>query len=90
MTTRIPVCFSCNLQLESLSNQWFLDIIPGLDPKSLADLGEAARRDPDALPPRNLLEKTANWVYHGVTKIGGGNALFALKAGILSSETFPS
>ncbi|KAF8550186.1 hypothetical protein OG21DRAFT_1469052 [Imleria badia] len=60
------------------------DVIPGLDPTSLTDLGQAVRRDPDALPPRNLLEKTANWVYHTVKNIGGGNALFALKAGMLT------
>lgn len=49
------------------------------------DLGQAVRRDPDALPPRNALEKTTNWMYHSVKGIGGGNALYALKAGILTS-----
>lgn len=65
-----------------------LDIIPGLDPTSPIVLGQAIRRDPDALPPRNVLEKTINWMYHVVTGIGGGNVLFALKAGILTSETY--
>lgn len=65
-------------------------MIPGLDPTSLTDLGQAVRRDPDALPPRNALERTMNWLYHIATEIGGGNALFALKAGILTSETFRS
>lgn len=63
-------------------------MIPGLDRTSLTDLGQAVRRDPDALPPRNALEKTVNWMYHRTKEIGGGNALYALKAGILTSETF--
>ncbi|KAI9457691.1 hypothetical protein HD554DRAFT_2141770, partial [Boletus coccyginus] len=60
------------------------DTIPGLDPTPPPDLGQAVRRDPDALPPRNALEKTMNWMYHIANGIGGGNALFALKAGILT------
>ncbi|KAF8548399.1 hypothetical protein OG21DRAFT_1449193 [Imleria badia] len=59
-------------------------MIPGLDPTSMSDLGEAVRRDPDALPPRNALERTMNWLYHIAKAIGGGNVLFALKAGILT------
>ena len=49
------------------------------------DLGKAVRRDPDALPPRNALEKTMNWMYHMAKGMGGGNVLYALKAGILTS-----
>ncbi|KAI9457690.1 hypothetical protein HD554DRAFT_2141755 [Boletus coccyginus] len=60
------------------------DTIPGLDPTSLTDLGQAVRRDPDALPPGNALEKTMNWMYHVAKEMGGGNVLFALKAGILT------
>ena len=56
----------------------------------MTDLGQAVRRDPDALPPRNALERTVNWMYHIAKAIGGGNVLFALKAGILTSETFSS
>lgn len=68
----------------------YVDIIPGLDPTSLPDLGDAVKRDPDALPPRNVMEKTVNWVYQTAKGAGGGNALFALKAGILTSKTFSS
>ncbi|KAF9220310.1 hypothetical protein BS17DRAFT_739428 [Gyrodon lividus] len=62
------------------------EIIPGLDPSTMAmaDLGKAVRRDPDALPPRNALESVMNWLYRTVMGIGGGNALFALKAGVLT------
>ncbi|KAG9311166.1 hypothetical protein JVU11DRAFT_8233 [Chiua virens] len=60
------------------------DVIPGLDPASQTDLGDAVRRDPDVLPPRNALEKTVNWMYHTAKEIGSGNVLFALKAGILT------
>ncbi|KAF8123857.1 hypothetical protein EV363DRAFT_1587054 [Boletus edulis] len=60
------------------------DTILGLDQTSLTDLGQAVRRDPDALPPRNVLEKTVNWAYYTAKGIGGGNALYALKAGVLT------
>ncbi|KAF8121514.1 hypothetical protein EV363DRAFT_907034 [Boletus edulis] len=60
------------------------DMVPGMEPASLTDLGQAVRRDPDALPPRNALERSANWLYHLAKKIGGGNFLFALKAAILT------
>lgn len=89
--TRILVRFPCYLSVESRWNpSGFLDTIPGLEPASMADLGQAVRRDPDALPARNALEITANWVYYRVKGIGGGNALFALKAGVLTSEIFCS
>ncbi|KAJ7286108.1 hypothetical protein C8J57DRAFT_1431688 [Mycena rebaudengoi] len=48
------------------------------------DLGLARRRDPDALPPRNHLEWAMRLVYRSVSQIGGGNALFAVKAGALT------
>ncbi|KIK91214.1 hypothetical protein PAXRUDRAFT_150011 [Paxillus rubicundulus Ve08.2h10] len=60
------------------------EMIPGLDPLTMADLGQAVRRDPDALPPRNAFESVVNWLYRTITGIGGGNALFALKAGALT------
>ena len=64
-------------------------MIPGLDPTSLTDLGQAVGRDPDVLPPQNAMEEAVNWMYHIVKEIGGGNALFALKAAVLTSEIFP-
>ncbi|KIJ58894.1 hypothetical protein HYDPIDRAFT_51292, partial [Hydnomerulius pinastri MD-312] len=60
------------------------EMIPGIDPALMADLGQAVRRDPDALPPRNTLESVMNWLHRAVKGIGGGNALFAVKAGALT------
>ncbi|KAF9521875.1 hypothetical protein CPB83DRAFT_840925 [Crepidotus variabilis] len=48
------------------------------------DLGLAHRRDPDALPPRNIIEWVLNLVYRIVTGLGGGNSMFAIKAGMLT------
>lgn len=62
------------------------EIIQGIDPSTLTDLGQAVRRDPDALPPRNALESVMNWMYRAALGIGGGNALFAIKAGLLTGE----
>lgn len=45
----------------------------------------ASRRNPDALPPRNLFEKVMASVHDLLAALSGGNALFALKAGTLTS-----
>jgi hypothetical protein len=42
------------------------------------------RRDPDALPPTNFVERFVNALYMIFTSFGGGNLLFAIKAGILT------
>ncbi|EGN97169.1 hypothetical protein SERLA73DRAFT_183808 [Serpula lacrymans var. lacrymans S7.3] len=60
------------------------EIIPGMEPSWMSDLGKAARRDPDALPPRNALEMIMNIIYRVFTNMGGGNVLFAVKAGALT------
>ncbi|KAG1817351.1 hypothetical protein EV424DRAFT_1324468 [Suillus variegatus] len=60
------------------------ETIPGIDPTWMTDLGKAVKRDPDALPPRNGLERAMNWIYRAVISIGGGNMLFALKAATLT------
>ncbi|KAG1814722.1 uncharacterized protein BJ212DRAFT_1361725 [Suillus subaureus] len=60
------------------------EIIPGMNPAWMTDLGKAVKRDPDALPPRNALEIAMNWIYRAAIGIGGGNVLFALKAGALT------
>ncbi|KAI6044608.1 hypothetical protein EDC04DRAFT_2561114 [Pisolithus marmoratus] len=60
------------------------ETIPGLDPSGMTDLGQAVRRDPDALPPRNALEAVMGHLYRMVAGLGGGNALFAIKGGVLS------
>lgn len=48
------------------------------------DLGDARRRDPDALPPENIFELSMNWIHRGYTEFFSGNSLFALKAGVLT------
>ncbi|KAG0699492.1 hypothetical protein DFH29DRAFT_983489 [Suillus ampliporus] len=60
------------------------ETIPGMNPAWMTDLGKAVRRDPDALPPKNALEMAMNWIYRAAIGIGGGNVLFALKAGVLT------
>ncbi|KAG1736637.1 uncharacterized protein EDB91DRAFT_1141898 [Suillus paluster] len=60
------------------------EMIPGINPAWMTDLGKAVKRDPDALPPRNVFEMAMNWIYRTAISIGGGNVLFALKAGALT------
>ncbi|KAF9035517.1 hypothetical protein BJ165DRAFT_1533514 [Panaeolus papilionaceus] len=48
------------------------------------DLNFPHRRDPDALPPRNLFEALMNALHEAITSIRGGNMQFAIKAGVLS------
>jgi len=62
----------------------FADVIQGLSPEVMEDLGMPRRRDPDALPPRNALESFMNVLYHAVFSFGSGNSLFAVKAGIFT------
>jgi hypothetical protein len=52
----------------------------------MTDLGKAVKRDPDALAPRNGFEMAMNWIYRAAVGIGGGNMLFALKAGALTGQ----
>ncbi|KZP16769.1 hypothetical protein FIBSPDRAFT_1047238 [Athelia psychrophila] len=60
------------------------DMIQGVEPELLNDLGMAHRRDPDALPPRNQFEAFMNFLYKIMLTLGGGNTLFALKAALLT------
>lgn len=50
------------------------------------DLGQVRHRDPDALPPKNILEWCMYHLYLGLTGLGRGNVLFAIKAGIFSGK----
>jgi hypothetical protein len=43
-------------------------------------------RDPDALPPRNSIEWVMTLVHKFIMGLGGGNAIFAAKAGLLSGK----
>ncbi|CAK5277324.1 unnamed protein product [Mycena citricolor] len=61
------------------------DRIPGVSPAlDDFDLGDAKRRDPDALPPRNHFEWFMSMLYRAVAQLGRGNALFAIKGAILT------
>ncbi|KAJ7581095.1 hypothetical protein C8J56DRAFT_256925 [Mycena floridula] len=60
------------------------DTIQGLEPAVLEDLGMPRRRDPDALPPGNAIEWLMSHLYRGIGGLGGGNALYAIKAGALT------
>ncbi|KAH7905721.1 hypothetical protein BJ138DRAFT_1130340 [Hygrophoropsis aurantiaca] len=60
------------------------EMIPGIDPEWMSDLGQAVRRDPDALPPRNAFEAAMNTIYRMFIVLSGGNSLYALKAGALT------
>ena len=51
----------------------------------MGDLGMAERRDPDALPPRNLFESLMNLLHRMLEALSSGNVLFAIKAGVLTS-----
>ncbi|KAJ3784989.1 hypothetical protein GGU10DRAFT_293088 [Lentinula aff. detonsa] len=42
-------------------------------------------RDPDALPPSNVWELMGRWMYKRVVGLTGGNALYAVKAGVLTT-----
>jgi hypothetical protein len=48
------------------------------------DLGLPGRRDPDSLPPRNMFE----WFFYQISRLviglGGGNSIYAWKAGVLT------
>lgn len=66
------------------ANRVVIDLIQGLEPTVMNDLGMPRRRDPDALPPNNIVERALNIIYHGAFSLGGGNMLFAVKAGLLT------
>ncbi|KIM88532.1 hypothetical protein PILCRDRAFT_62336 [Piloderma croceum F 1598] len=60
------------------------DVIQGVEPEWLDDLGTPKRRDPDALPPRNVFESMMNHIYKTAVAMRGGNTLFAIKAAVLT------
>jgi hypothetical protein len=60
------------------------DVIQGLSPEVMEELGMPRRRDPDALPPRNTFESFMMLLYDGLSSLGRGNFLFALKAATLT------
>lgn len=82
--TRIRVCSSLQTSSPFLT-RFSPDIVQGFESQDVPDLGETGRRDPDALPPQNAFQLVMNWVHRGISELAGGNSLFALKAGILTS-----
>ncbi|KAF8628826.1 hypothetical protein AX17_005887 [Amanita inopinata Kibby_2008] len=61
------------------------DLIQGLEPSlSTDDLGCPRRRDPDALPPRNRVERISGYIYIAIASLFGGNVLYAIKAGVFT------
>ncbi|TFK95222.1 hypothetical protein BDV98DRAFT_587243 [Pterulicium gracile] len=52
------------------------------------DIGLARKRNPDFLPARNAFEWVMDRVYRCVAGLGGGNVLFAIKAGALGTNKF--
>lgn len=68
----------------SLAHIYLPDVIQGMDPAYLADLGLAERRDPDALPPANTFQSVMNFLYSLFQGLSRGNVLFALKAAMLT------
>ncbi|KAH8827139.1 hypothetical protein DL96DRAFT_1669804 [Flagelloscypha sp. PMI_526] len=61
------------------------DVVKGIDPSTQDDfMPMTGRRDPDALPPRNVLEWGLSKGYQLVRGLAHGNALFAMKAAILT------
>jgi hypothetical protein len=48
------------------------------------DLGQAASRNPDMLPPRNVFERVLTKLYDATAALSRGNCLFALKGAVLT------
>ena len=83
-----PGLFTFHVGVENI--EWCSsETIPGIDSTVASDLGQAVRRDPDALPPRNALEAIVDRLYRMISGLGGGNALFAIKAGALTGRQYP-
>ena len=73
------------MSVTSVTDNWNLDVIQGMQREWSEDLGHAKRRDPDALPPRNAFEWVMNTLYRGCAELAQGNTLFAIKSGVLTS-----
>jgi hypothetical protein len=65
---------------------WYAsDTLQGMQTSWSEDLGQTGGRDPDAMPPANPLEWTVNFLYKTLSALGRGNAVFAIKAAVLTS-----
>ena len=91
-----PGSLSLSTSLHTCQHLFPIDVIQGLqhdlededDDKSLVsnDLGMPRVRDPDALPPRNTTEWVMTLIHKLIMGLGGGNAIFAAKAGLLTGK----
>lgn len=81
------ICSRCTFRNRLLTTR-FPDIVQLMDPavENDSDLGQTRRRDPDALPPSNLFELVMLWLYQAGASLGGGNVVFAIKAGLLTGK----
>ena len=61
-----------------------IDVIQGVQPDKFSELGMPVKRDPDALPPRNVFEWIMSVLYHACLGLGHGSALYAIKAGLFT------
>ena len=62
------------------------EFIQGIDPYPKEQLGKPGNRNPDALPPSNLVETIGSWIHQAGAGLGRGNAVFGIKAGIFSGK----
>ena len=79
--TKIPVSITRALSWASIYSYKKDMIVGRVKPK---ELGKTTVRDPDALPPRDILEAIGASLHSLFSGIGGGNIVYAIKAGILT------
>ncbi|EIN13098.1 hypothetical protein PUNSTDRAFT_139763 [Punctularia strigosozonata HHB-11173 SS5] len=60
------------------------NVVQGIGDHWPEDLGQTAGRDPDAMPPANPFEWVMNFLYRNLAALTRGNAVFAIKAGVLT------
>ena len=73
------ICQTSEIILNSQS-----EVITGTLADNNDAIGEACRRDPDALPPRDTVNAIGSTIYHTVRALGHGNAVFAFKGGAVA------
>ncbi len=59
-------------------------MVIGIDPNNQFGIDVAQRRDPDALPPSNLVEEIGSMIHLAFDALRGANIQFAIKAGIFA------
>jgi len=61
------------------------DMVIGIDPNNQFGIDVAQRRDPDALPPSNVVEEIGSMIHLAFDALRGANIQFAIKAGIFAA-----